>query len=183
MIMTYAQARAKIHDGDLISVFKAYSIFNIATKLFTGEYTHVGIAIWMDGGLWLVEINGGGNHAIPLSQLQKCGFDVSSPPSGVTRMTARAHALQALRERETYGFFTTIVTGVIEFFKIPLVINWRKGRHCAGLVVRIYDRAGWASAGEGTHTYVISPTKLTKLMMFRFRVQPSKTLPASKDRF
>lgn len=175
--MSYNEARIKIHDGDLISVFKAHGLFGWLTKFFTGQYTHTGIAIWMDGGLWLIETNGGGNHAIPLSQLQKYGFDVSSPPPGVTRMAARAHALAALRERETYGFFTTIVTGFVEFFRIPITINWRNGRHCAGLCVRIYDRAGWAAEDRGTHTYVISPTKLTKRMMFRFRVLPLKTKP------
>lgn len=175
--LTYAQARTKIHDGDLISVFKAHSIFNVATQLFTGEYTHTGIAIWMDGILWVVETNGGGNHAIPLSQLEKFGFDVSSPPEGVTRMAARASAIRALRNRDKYGFMTTLVTGFIEFFNIPIKINWRNGRHCAGLCVRIYDMAGWANADGGTHSYVVSPTKLTKQMFTRFRVLPSKTKP------
>lgn len=171
----YAQARTKIHDGDLISVFKAHSLFNILTQGFTGKYTHVGTAIWLDGGLWLVEMNGGGNHAIPLSQLQKYGFDVSSPPPGVTRSAARREALAALRERESYGFLTAIATGIVEFFGLPIVVNWRKGRHCAGLCVKIYDKAGWAAEDGYTHSYVISPTKLTKKMMFRFRVNPSKT--------
>lgn len=170
--LTYAEARSKILDGDLISVFKAHSLFNRLTQLFTGDYVHVGIALWMSEGLWLVEINGGRNHAIPLSQLQSVGFDVSEPPPGVTPENAKVEALTALKESEPYGFGTAFVTGVIEYFNIPLTVNWRKGRHCSGLAARIYDRAGWAKFSGFTHTYVISPTKLTKLMKFKFRVLP-----------
>lgn len=173
--ITYQEARLKIHDGDLISVFKAKSLFNRVTQIFTGPYVHVGVAIWLEGALWIAEINGGGNHAIPLSQLQKYGFDVSEPPKGVVLEKLKIEILAALRDRESYGFFTTIVTGFIEFFSIPITINWRKGRHCAGLVVKIYDRAGWADADGGTHSYVVSPTKLTKMMQFKFRVLSDKS--------
>ncbi len=167
--MVYADARSKIHDGDLISVFKAHSLFGKLTQFFTGEYTHVGIAIWLDGGLWLTEINGGRNHAIPLSQLKKCGFDVSSPPPGCNPFNIRHVALASLRESEEYGFINAAVTGFIEFFKIPITINWRKGRHCAGYCIRIYDRAGWSLLG-GTHSYLMSPTALTARLTTRFRV-------------
>jgi hypothetical protein len=170
--LTYEQARSQILDGDLISVFKAHSLFGFATQFFTGQYTHVGMAIWEDDRLRLVEINGGKNHLIPLSQLLFSGFDVSEPPSGVIRSLAKQAALDALEKSENYGFFTTIVTGFIEFFKINIVINWRKGRHCAGFIVGIYDKAGWAFADGKTHTYVISPTKLTGLVKFKFRVMP-----------
>lgn len=170
--LTYQEARSLILDGDLISVFKAKSLFNRMTQHFTGEYVHVGVAIWMEGGLWINEINGGGNHAVPLSQLQSSGFDVSEPPKGVTPEAARAEALAALREKETYGFGATIVTGFIEYFNIPITINWRKWKHCASLVVRIWDRSGWATADGGTHTYIISPTKLTQSVRRKFRVLP-----------
>lgn len=170
--LTYTEARSLILDGDLISISKAHSLFNRLTQILTGEYVHVGVAVWIDNGLWMVEINGGRNHAVPLSQLKPAGFDVSEPPPGVTAASARFEALEALRGTEEYGFGATIATGLIEFFNIPLVVNWRNGRHCAGLVTMIYDRAGWAKSAGFTHTYVISPTKLTKLMKFKFRVMP-----------
>lgn len=170
--LSYSEARAFINDGDLISVFKAKSLFNHMTKAFTGEYVHVGGALWLDGGLWVTELNGGGIHAIPLSQLRSSGFDVSEPPKGVTPESARVATQEALRDPEPYGFLTAVATGFVEFFSIPITINWRNNRHCAGRMVRIYDRAGWAEADGQTHTYVISPTKLTKLMKFKFRVMP-----------
>lgn len=172
LTLNYEIARSLIKDGDLVSVFKAHSLFNRLTQRFTGEYTHVGGALWMDGGLWLAEINSGRNHAIPLSQLKHCGFDVSSPPPGVTPESARFETLLALRETEPYGYLSAIATGVVEFFRLPIIVNWRNGRHCAGFMVRIYDRAGWSSDGRGTHSYVVSPTKLTKRMLFKFRVLP-----------
>lgn len=172
--ISYSDARSQILDGDLISVFKAKSLFNYLTQAFTGNYVHVGVAIWLEGGLWIAEINGGGNHAVPLSQLQRYGFDVSEPPKGVDTKNVKIEILAALREKESYGFFTTIVTGFIEFFSIPITINWRKGRHCAGIVVKIWDRSGWAESDGGTHSYVVSPTKLTKMMKFKFRVLPDK---------
>ncbi len=170
--LNYFNARSEISNGDMISVFKAHGFFGRLTQFFTGQYTHSGVAVWMEGGLWMVEINGGRNHAIPLSQLQKFGFDVFEPPKGVTAKSAKISALKALRNQENYGFFTTIVTGFIEYFRIPIVVNWRKGRHCAGFVVGIYDDAGWAMADNQTHTYVISPTKLSNMMKLKFRVVP-----------
>jgi hypothetical protein len=170
--LTYQEARSKIHDGDLISVFKAHSLFNRATQFFTGEYTHTGVAVWIEGGLWLAETNGGGNHAVPLSQLQKFGFDVSEPPSGVDVSKIKSVVLEELREKEPYGYLAAVATGFVEYFGIPITINWRKGRHCSGLVTRIWDRAGWAELSGFTHTYVISPTKLTRQVKFKFRVTP-----------
>lgn len=170
--MTYQEARSKIQDGDLISVFKVKSLFNLATKYFTGDYTHVGVAVWIEDGLWMAETNGGGNHAIPMSQLRKYGFDVSEPPKGVDVSKAKSEILLALRDKETYGYFTTVVTGFIEYFRIPITINWRNWRHCSGLVTRIWDKIGWAAFDGYTHTYVISPTKLTKQVKFKFRVLP-----------
>lgn len=170
--MSYQEARSQIVDGDLISVFKAHSLFNLATQIFTGEYTHTGVGVWIEGGLWLAEINGGGNHAVPLSQLQKFGFDVSEPPEGVDVSKVKSAILEELREKEPYGYLSAIATGVVEYFGLPITVNWRKGRHCSGLVTRIWDKSGWSTFAGFTHTYVISPTKLTKMVKFKFRVNP-----------
>lgn len=170
--LTYVEARSLILDGDLISIFKAHSLFNRATQFFTGEYTHTGVAVWIEGGLWLAETNGGGNHAVPLSQLQRSGFDVSEPPEGVDVSKIKSVVLDELREKEPYGYLAAFATGFVEYFGIPITINWRKGRHCSGLVSRIWDKSGWAESAGFTHTYVISPTKLTRLMKFKFRVLP-----------
>jgi hypothetical protein len=167
--MKYFDARPLIHDGDLIGTKKVHSLFGIFTVAFTGEYTHVGTAIWLEDGLWMAELNGGRNHVVPLSQLRLDSFDVFKPPRGIDRTRLKPAILEALRDTESYGFFTTIVTGIKEFFNIPITINWRKNRHCAGFCVSIYDRAGW-----GGHSYVVSPTALCSTLTMKLRVNNYK---------
>ncbi|WP_394780589.1 hypothetical protein [Undibacterium sp.] len=66
--LNYDQARYQIDDGDLIAVCGRDSIVSTLTRFFTrSAYTHTGIAVWLDSGLWMMELNGGRNHAIPMS--------------------------------------------------------------------------------------------------------------------
>lgn len=164
--MKYDEARQYIQDGDIVLVRSAHSLFGWLTKLFTGVYTHSGVAVWIEGGLWMVEINGGRNHAIPLSQLSDVDFDVYYPPNNLDRMAIKTVALRTLRVMIPYGFVATIVIGINEFFGINRFIHWRKIIICSGYVVEILDLAGWSE-----HSYIVSPTKLSELLLLKLEVR------------
>jgi hypothetical protein len=164
--MNYAEARPQIMDGDIIEVLTAHSLFNWLTKLFTGRYVHTGIAFWLDGGLWMVEINGGKNHAIPLSQLDGTDFDVFYPPYRLSRAAIRKAALESIRAKTSYGFLATIATGINEFFGFNRFIHWRGQLDCTGYVVKILEAAGWSE-----HSYIVSPTRLSEMLIFRLPVR------------
>lgn len=167
MSLSYDEARDLIEDGDLIATRKTHSLFNWATKFFTREeYTHNGLAIWLDDGLWMSEINGGKNHLIPMSQLAGEDFDVCCPPEGLDRREIRREILESLRVKIPYGKLAAFATGLVEFFNLGIYIHWRNILHCAGISIRTYERAGWPR-----HTYVMSPGKLVKLLPFKFAVR------------
>ena len=171
--ISYKLARPMIEDGDLITTRRVHGLFGILTFLTTGKYTHTGTAVWIGRSLWMVEINGGRNHAIPLSQLEHEDFDVYYPPEGLDRRRIKREAIESIRVRVNYGFIATVVTGIVEFFNLPIVINWRNYLHCAGYSIRIYDQAGWDVTG--THSYITSPTKLASMLRLKFRIKGSKS--------
>lgn len=164
--MDYNQARTLIEDGDIVQVRTAHSLFGWLTKLFTGVYVHTGMAVWLDTGLWLVEINGGGNHIVPLSQLNNKDYDVYSPPSELSPNELKRIALNSIRTREDYGFAATIMSGINEFLLLNRFIHWRDQLHCTGYVIKILEGAGWAE-----HSYITSPTALSRLLTIKLKVR------------
>lgn len=168
--LTYQEARDQILTGDTIAVEEKKGILALLTRFFThSDYTHVGIAFWgIDGGLWMTELNGGKNHAIPLSQLENNGFSVYHPP--VELREKRASIMQAihdnLRIKIPYGYLAFLVIGIINFFKINVFIHARRILVCSGFNVKNYEDAGWSE-----HTRILSPGDLTKLLEIRFRVK------------
>jgi hypothetical protein len=162
----YQEARSQILDGDIIQVRTTHGLFGWLTKLFTGVYTHTAIAVWLDGGLWMVEINGGRNHAIPMSQLDNVDFDVFYPPYSLTRSLIREAILESIRVKTNYGYFATIATGINEFFGFNRFIHWRNQLDCTGYVVKILQKSGWSE-----HSYIVSPTKLSEELILRLEVR------------
>lgn len=170
-VHSYDEARSYIQDGDLIATRTPHSLFNRLTQLLTYKpYTHNGIAVWLDDGLWMGEINGGKNHMIPLSQLADEDFDVFYPPAGLDRAVIKKQVLEDMRVKVPYGFFATIVTGLVEFFRLGIYIKWRNILHCAGYSIRTYERAGWVPR----HSFIVSPGKLTKKLKFKLAVRAAK---------
>jgi hypothetical protein len=136
--MKYLEARDKIRDGDMIAVRGRRGIFSILTYTVTDSpYTHVGTAVWLDDGLWLAEINIGGNHLVPLSQLRD-DFDVFDCPT--TRENARNAILVTLREHENYGVVDVFLIALKSLFGISL--RSTKNDVCSEYVARIYRMAG-----------------------------------------
>lgn len=164
--MDYTLARNLICNGDLIAVRGRTGLLAPFTRYFTrSDYTHVGVAFWMDGGLWLSEINGGHNHAIPLSQLAGVDFDVYQRPDGITGKAVQGAIRAALRERIHYGYLSLPVIGFINFFRIKAFIHARQIVSCAGYSVMTYEMAGWPEC-----TRILSPQDLASMLRFKLGV-------------
>lgn len=165
--MNYQQARSQIEDGDVISVRTAHGLFGRATQFFTRKvYTHNGIAVWLDGGLWMVEINGGKNHAIPLSQLEGEDFDVFLPPPDLYRSNIRKAALESLRVKVKYGYLAAFAVGLLGLLKLKIFVHWRKIIVCSGYCVAVYEEAGWPE-----HSRIISPGGLADMLRLKLEIR------------
>lgn len=141
--MNYEEARSQVEDGDLIAVRGRRGPLAVLTRLITrSPYTHTGIALWVDGGLWLAEINAGGNHMVPLSQIDQ-DFDVFGPPGDVTREAVRESALRRLRVRVGYDFVNLFRIAFFKLFGV-VVLNEPDGDVCNEYSARIYGDAGSA---------------------------------------
>lgn len=156
--MNYTEARQHITDGDLISIKTSHGVLGNLTKFFTrGDYTHCGIAIWIDGGLYLAEHNGGRNHLTPLSQWELDSFDVFFPPEGLNNI--QEHIFQNLRTRIDYGYLAFVAIGITEWLKLKAYPNWRNSLVCSGWCISVYENAGW-----GKQSHLLSPSGVAKLL-------------------
>ena len=143
--MRYAKARKNILDGDLIAVVNGAGTLDRMVRFFTrSKYSHTGIALWLDGGLWIVELNAGNNHAKPLSQLPE--FDVFNCP--VDRVAVRKAALESLRMEIPYSWVTVLAAGFMDVFSLRHPLYWDQGLVCSSYCVDLYERAGWPKASE-----------------------------------
>jgi hypothetical protein len=128
------------------------------TQFFTrSPYTHVGVAVWEESGLYLAELNRGANHLTPMSQIAHKGFDVYAPPEQCRDF--REAVFSQLRVNAPYSILAAFVIGFLEFFRINIFVHWRKEMVCSGFVVAIYEAAGWEGPSR-----VISPGKLAKML-------------------
>lgn len=172
--MDYTQARPLIQDGDLVAVRETHGFLAPLTRFFTrSPVTHAGIAIWLDGGLWMAELNGGKNHAIPLSQLQGTDFDVYNPPV-VDRAAVRAATLAALRQKIGYGLAALVVIGILNWLQVKWFIHARRVLVCSGYCVMIYEAAGWPERSR-----IISPRELVEQLAPKLQVRSTPDQPAS----
>lgn len=163
--MNYAEARSQIQDGDLIAVCGTEGFLSPFTRFFTrSRYTHVGVALWMDGGLWLAEINAGANHATPLSQFAVNDFDVYHKPAECTG-DIRAAIHTALCIKIHYGFSALPVVGFLNWFRIKVFVHARRIIECAGFCIMIYELAGYPE-----YTRILSPVDITRLLVLRLSV-------------
>ena len=163
--MDYSTARNILQDGDIVMVKSSHSVYNLLTKLFTGKYTHTGIVVWLDGGLWMAELNTGKNHVIPLSQLENIRFDVYKCPQNVDRVLVRKNILESVRISTPYGYLSAVITAINEFTDLNRFIHWRKIITCSGFVISILDKSGWIG-----YSYTVSPTKLSQSLKLLLEV-------------
>jgi hypothetical protein len=164
--MDYPTARPLIQDGDTIAVRERLGVLALLTRIFTrSPVTHVGVALWMDGGLWMAELNGGKNHAIPLSQLEGTDFDVYDPPL-TDRQALRAATVEALRLKIAYGSIALVVIGVLNWLRIRIFLHARRLLVCSGYCIMIYENAGWAERSR-----IESPAELVAQLKIKLQVR------------
>lgn len=163
--LTYQEARSHIETGDLIAVRSAHGIIGRLTQFFTrSPYNHTGIAIWIEGGLYMGELNGGRNHLIPLSQLDRCDFDVYHPPPGLSNI---ADALFFwLRLQIDYAYVAFVAIGLLNWLRAKVYVHWRQMLVCSGWCVAVYEEAGW-----GEHSRIVSPGELAAMLMLKMQIR------------
>ena len=147
--MDYATARPLIRSGDVIGVMSRKGPLVWATRavmwISGGKpYTHVGVALWQAGRLYLVELNGGGNHLVPLSQISQ-PFDVARPLVGVSDDAVAGAVDAELEHHVSYGVWSLALIGLRRLFgqapRAPF------GLVCSSFAAGILRRLGWAPAG------------------------------------
>jgi hypothetical protein len=164
-VIDYATARPLIADGDCILVRETHGFLTPFTRFFSrSAYTHAGIALWMDDGLWMAELNSGKNHAVPLCQLSNTDFDVYHCP--VDREAAVIATLDALHSKISYGIAALFVIGLLNWLRITVFLHARKILVCSGYVVAIYEAAGWSERSR-----MISPQELATQLKLKIEVR------------
>jgi hypothetical protein len=167
----YAQARQYIEDGDLIAVRGRNGLLAHLTRLLSrSPVTHTGIALWMGEALWMVELNSGKNHAIPVSQLDGMPFDVYDPPVP-DRAAIRAATIAALRSKISYAFIALPVIGLLNLMQVKVLLHARRLLVCSGYCVLIYEVAGWPE-----RTRILSPAELVAQLHLKLEVRPDPEL-------
>lgn len=165
--MNYEDARALIATGDVIMVRGTTGLLTPLTRYFTrSPYTHTGQAFWLDGMLWMNEINSGKNHAIPLSQLADENFDVFERPAEVSEARALAAIKQMLRTKIPYSLLALFVAGALNFLRIKAFIHWRRLLVCSGYTAKSLCLAGWPEC-----TYILSPADLAAMLKLKLAVR------------
>lgn len=153
-----------IENGDLIEVRSVHNLLGKWTQVLTrSSYTHAGLALWLDGELFMAELNGGRNHLIPLTQLDD--YDVYAHPEGLKDLD-RCIRLW-LRVQVTYGFLALVAIGLLNWFKINAFVHWRKILVCSGYCVAIWEEAGWEE-----HSRIVSPADLANGLTLKLQVRP-----------
>jgi hypothetical protein len=165
--MRYDEARSLIDTGDLIAVRRKDSLLALATRFFThGPHTHVGIALWVDEGLWMAELNGGGNHLVPLSQLTDFDFDVYRRPPEVSEAHVVKSIFSNLREKIEYGTAALFAIGLLNWIRLKVSGRQRRILVCSGYCVSVYVDAGWSD-----RTRLISPEEFANMLEFKLAVR------------
>lgn len=139
--MDYAMARNEICDGDLIAVRGRRGIVAVLTRLLTrSPYTHCAVAVWVDGGLWAAEINGGGNHLVPVSQIDQ-DFDVFRSPV-VNMLDVRMVIFELLRDHRAYAVLELLRVAVYYLTGIVLTKRFDGALICNEFAAEVYRQAG-----------------------------------------
>jgi hypothetical protein len=169
MTLLYEAVRDQVITGDLIA-FKGRTLYSALVRFFTrSDYTHTGLAIWIEGGLWVAEIQlGASNHLTPLSQMTDSAFDVYECPDGLDRDEVRTHLLDSLRTAITYGLRSALETGILSWFKVRFRPGLRLQKTCSDYNLSVYRSSGWDVPDR-----MVTPRDLTDRLVVKSRYTPS----------
>lgn len=158
-----------IATGDLILPRVAHNWIGRLTQFVTrSPYVHAGLARWIDGRLYIAELNGGRNHLTPISQLTD--YDVHEQPPGLVKVDEAID--RWLDAPIDYSYVAFVAVGILDWFRLTTFVHWRRMLECAGWCV-----AAWESAGWPEHTRILSPADLARLVPLKLEVR--QTQPAS----
>lgn len=148
--MRYDQARERIQSGDVLCVygrgFFAAVIRFVQRLAGLGDLSgvvHCGVAWWLDGRLYSVEMDGKHNVLRPVSQYvgNRCRIDVYACPVG--RDAMYAHFADATQRALIYSAINNIRIGARLLFGIGRGHGERYEAVCSTLVSRWLQLAGW----------------------------------------
>lgn len=139
--MSYARVREQVSDGDLIAVRARTGWARVVSAVQHAPYTHTALAFWLDGGLWVTEMDGVKNVLVPLSQYERTPFDVF--PCPVDRAAVRSVALEKLRQPIGYSWQDIATVGLHLLFGTPLPEVDSGGKICSAHSATCYLLAGW----------------------------------------
>lgn len=145
--MNYAEARSQIRSGQAILIKGRSHGLNALIRWITrSDYTHAGLAVWIGEGLYLAEMNAGGNHLVPLSRFADLPLDVFNPPvylpQGLDDGYAY-HVLDSLREKINYDFADLLRIALHNLLHLHLPRTDTGGLVCSSYVAWVYRRCGW----------------------------------------
>ncbi len=150
LTMPYAQARAHIPDGALIFICGRGFFSRLIRWATRSDYSHVGIAAWLDGGLYIIEMDGAKGVLTPLSQYAGIPFDVLSvaPESECFGKTKFLHtqALLAIRYYIPYNWWDIARIGaskILPFYRPQRRYHDKTdGKICSTFAASVYFIAG-----------------------------------------
>lgn len=173
----YNEVRQSIEDGDLIAVRGSHLIDRLTRLVTRSPVTHTGVAVWLDGRLFMADLNSGRNHLTALSCVPD--FDVHTPPAGIDRPSIRQSLLDWLASPIDYGFAAFAMIGLRSMLKSRAFIHWRKIMVCSGSTVMIYegaahrvqDAGGSPPAAWLEHNRMLTPGELAEELPLRLSVR------------
>lgn len=148
--VSYQEARGLIFTGDLIAVRGRHGILPALVRGVTGSpYTHTAVALWLDGGLYVAEMDGIKGVLVPLSQYADTDFDVFACPRDAVaeRIAVKDAALAAIRTRIDYDIADLLRIAAWRTLRLPLPSRDRNGMVCSALSARIYRDVGLVLLG------------------------------------
>lgn len=141
--MTYEELRDQVLDGDLVAVRSSRSLLGKVTRWVTkSPYTHTAVALWLEGGLWIAQMDGIQNALVPLSQYSDTPFDVYRCP--VPRDAIRQAVLEQLRLKVRYGWADIAYIGLHRVLGVPLPPE-DDDFVCSSYSAAAYIAAGWGA--------------------------------------
>jgi hypothetical protein len=151
-----------VKSGDTIAIRGNSFISKGIRKITHGNISHVGIAMWMDGRLWLVEMDGIKNVIIPLSQYSDTQMSLYDSPMGVPP-NVNDFIWSHLQYERNYSW--------VNFFKLFLTLLLSHTPHlprstlyseiCTEFNMTFYRYLGWVSPIEG---YSLPPDKFCEAL-------------------
>lgn len=181
--ISYEKARQFIATGDLIAVRDAHTWLGRLTQLVTRRpHTHTGVAYWIEGRLYMANLNSGRNHLTAVSQLKE--FDVCAPPDGLMRDAIKESMNAWLAHPINYGFAAFVAIGLECLLHWrTLFDNWRNVVVCSGGSVQIYEGAAQLQQLAGrcfpvawlSHSRMLAPGELVDELRLKLavRVEPA----------